>query len=94
MPHKSKHKQQFRKQQTATATMPVTETTGAAPEVSPAVKAAVIKPRPGATAQSLAAINASRYPFLTSEVKWIGILAGIVVVILIILKIILPLFNI
>ena len=94
MPHKSKHKQQFRKQPAAPAAMPITDTAGAPPAVTPAVKAAVIKPKTGATAQSLAAIGPSRYPFLNSEMKWIGIFAGIVVVVLIILKVILPLFNI
>ena len=96
MPHKSKHKQQFRKQPIAApvATAAVTTAPGAAPSVTPApmVKAAAAKPRAGTNPQSLAPIGVARYPFLTSEMKWIGIFALIIIVIMAILKVILPLF--
>ena len=100
MPHKSKHKQQFRKQPAAPAAQPVSAAVpGTTPATTPMVKTAAatvrpatVKPRAGATPHSLAAIGPARYPFLTSEIKWIGIFAVIIIVFMAILKVILPLF--
>ena len=99
MPHKSKHKQQFKKQISSPVPLQdksvqsMTAATGTLGGITaPPMKAAAVKPKSGASAQSLAAIGPARYPFLTSEMKWIGIFAGVVIIILIILKVILPLF--
>jgi hypothetical protein len=48
------------------------------------------RPKTAAQTQSLAAIGVARYPFLTSEMKWIGIFAGVIVVLIIIAAIVVP----
>ena len=95
MPHKSKHKQQFRKKQVAPSVKQVNDsTTSVTMATNIAVKAPVAKPKTGTNAQALIAVGPARYPFLAAEVKWIGVSAGIIVIIMILLKVILPLFNI
>jgi len=96
MPHKPKHRQLHRREKkhhvAPPVALPQTLETGASQAVPPTFKATVAKPKTGAPVQSIAAIGAARYPYMTSEIKWIGIFAGIVVVILIILALVLPRF--
>jgi hypothetical protein len=105
MPHKSKHKQQFRQKTiiaapqtsreqivppgptTEVAVTNITKATVAAP-----LKVATKQPKTQGNPLLAAAIGPARYPFLASEIKWIGIFALIIIVLLIIAKIVVPQF--
>jgi len=92
MPHKSKHKH-YRTEPKLPAAPVTGQTPAPGVQMSKAPAAPVrpaARPKTGAPAQSLAAIGATRYPFLTSEMKWIGIFAGIIVVLIVILAIVVP----
>ncbi len=81
-PHHSKKSKAIRRQ----TTMPSQQqATAVAPEPTAPVKA---PPAPKAAAAS-AAVTAPRYPYVVGELKRIGILAGIIIVVLIVLSIVL-----
>jgi hypothetical protein len=95
MPHKAKFKQQHRREKKkSTGSRPPQSQAHdlrAQPSVSP-IKASNTKTKPTAPAQSIAAIGATRYPYMIHEMKWIGIFSGIIAVILIVLSLVLPRF--
>jgi len=99
MPQKGKHKPPHRrekKQRTAAATTSVQKTVkqpaAAAPRPAPDQTSGVtpVKVAKVAPAQTVASLTQSRYPYLASELKWIGIIFAFIFVLLIILAIFLP----
>jgi hypothetical protein len=95
MPNKSKHKH-YRREQRPQTTVPLSSQQAETPKAPDSSTATVSpirpisRPKTSAPVQSLAAVGASRYPYLTSEIKWIGIFAGIIVVLIIIIAILVP----
>ncbi len=95
MPHKSKFKQQHKKEKRKNVESHPSQIqkneTGGQQTVS-AIKVSPVKPKPAAPVQSIAVVGATRYPYMTSEIKWIGIFTGIIIVVLIVLAIVVPRF--
>ena len=97
MPRKAKHKQLPRRKEKKRQEHPsVVSQRQQLPEAPASSKEetrpGTAKPKVRIPVQSIAATGISRYPYMTSEIKWIGILAGIMVAILIILAFILSRF--
>ena len=95
MPNKAKFKQQHRKVKKKYTDNQLsksqTQEAGSQATISP-VKSTYLKPKSSDPIQSIAAVGVTRYPYMTSEVKWIGIFTGIIIIILIILALVLPRF--
>jgi membrane protein insertase Oxa1/YidC/SpoIIIJ len=95
MPHKTKFKQQHRKDKKKYTDHQMsqgqTQEAGSQATISP-VKSTYVKPKSNAPVQSIAAVGATRYPYMISEVKWISIFTGIIIIILIALALVLPRF--
>ncbi len=102
MPHKSKHHMPHRKERKPEA--PAAVSAPAAGSASPAVQQAssvppvklvyrpsVPRTRAGAPV-NMAALGATRYPFLTAELKWIGIFSLIILILLVVASLIVPRF--
>jgi hypothetical protein len=95
MPHKAKFKQQHRKEKKKYADRQLSQ--GQTHEASPpttlsSVKSTYVKPKSSAPVQSIAAVGATRYPYMISELKWIGIFTGTIIFILIVVALVLPRF--
>jgi len=59
------------------------------PDSATAAPAAPVQPAPVPTAAATPKVRTAQYPYITSELRRIGILAGIILVILIVLSIVL-----
>jgi hypothetical protein len=84
-PHYSKRSKALRRQATATA---ATQATAGMPESLQQAASAATAPVPKA-ASSTAKTAEIQYPYITSELRRIAILAGIIIVILVVLSIVL-----
>lgn len=98
MPQKGKHRPPHRREKKQHTRVPVqntqtaTKTTeaphaAAVPKASPAAK---VTGRTGYTGQTSASLTKARYPYLISEMKWIGIVAATIIILLIILAVVIP----
>jgi len=99
MPQKGKHRpphRQEKKQRAAATTAPLQKTVQ--PPAAGAIKAAPAQPS-GVTpvkvakvapAQTVASLTQSRYPYLSSELKWIGLIFLCIFIVLVVLAVFLP----
>ena len=83
--HYSRKSKTMMRQETAPAVSPASAT---APEAHRAMTPVISAPAPRA-AVSIAKATGNPYPFIASELRRIGILAGVIIVILVVLSIIL-----
>jgi hypothetical protein len=95
MPHKAKFKQQHRKDKKKYADHQLSQGQtheASSPATISSIKSTYVKPKSSTPVQSIAAVGVTRYPYMISELKWIGIFTGIIIFILIIIALVLPRF--
>jgi hypothetical protein len=85
-PHNSKKSKTLRRQ--ATAPM-MSQATAGMPETPIRAAPAAIAPGPKAAGMATAKAGVNPYPYITSELRRIAVLAGIIIVILVVLSIVL-----
>ena len=86
---KHQSKKSKAKQRSADGFVPQTVTSASQPAVAAGVSAPPVKVHTAGKARAAAASGTVRYPYITAELKRIGILAGIMLVILIVLALVL-----
>jgi len=92
MPQKGKHRPPQRKEKKTPSAAPIAAAQTTAQKTVPAAATttAPVKVAGRSTPQTVAAFTQARYPFIGSEIKMIGIIAAVIVIVLVILAFVLP----